>query len=507
MVTMNNVNAISFGTPSYLGVPNLASSLATGDFNSDGLSDVVVSSYNRYYPETGKISVLLANGTGSFDTAIDLTVGNRPNAMAVGDFNLDNNLDLAVTDSISNQVSVLLGTGTGSFDTAIDFAVGDSPSSVAVGDFNSDGQPDLAVTNYYSNSVSVLLGIGTGSFDTATNFAVGDGSLGIAVGDFNSDSFQDLVVSNTLSDNISVLLGTGTGSFASATNYTAGIRPGFLTVADFNSDGNLDLAVPNRGSADVSVLLGTETGAFDTATNFAIETPAAQPNSITAGDFDNDGKLDLAIAHIGSDDLPFANTSMLLGTGTGSFNSGVELTVGVEPFYIASGDFNGDEKLDLVTANRKSLPSVSLNTTNRNPVATEDYVFSARNTTMSIAVDTLLANDTDADGDFLKVTEVMNATNGTASLNDNGTPDNTSDDLIVFTPQLNFRGKAYFEYTVSDELGGVDTGLVTLKVGANFNRFQQRNLFPLEVDVMGSNNSQSIVPGFDANSLSTERVL
>ena len=92
-------------------------------------------------------------------TATNFTVGENPNSVAVGDFNGDTRLDLAVANFGSNNVSILLGTGTGSFSTpATNFGVGTGPSSVAVGDFNGDTRLDLAVANFGSNNVSILLG-------------------------------------------------------------------------------------------------------------------------------------------------------------------------------------------------------------------------------------------------------------------------------------------------------------------------------------------------------------
>ena len=90
---------------------------------------------------------------------------------------------------------------------ATNFAVGSSPCSVAVGDFNGDTFLDLAVANCVSSNVSILLGNGTGSFGTATNFAVGTDPVSVAVGDFNGDTFLDLAVANFVSNNVSILLG------------------------------------------------------------------------------------------------------------------------------------------------------------------------------------------------------------------------------------------------------------------------------------------------------------
>src|SRR5215468_2279423 len=106
----------------------------------------------------------------SFIARRDFVAGNTPVSVAVGDFNGDGLPDLVVANFNSNNVSVLLGNGDGSFQAARNFGAGIGPASVAVGDFNGDGLPDLAVANVFSNDVSVLLGNGDGSFQTARNF-------------------------------------------------------------------------------------------------------------------------------------------------------------------------------------------------------------------------------------------------------------------------------------------------------------------------------------------------
>src|SRR5881397_3916039 len=115
--------------------------------------------------------------TVSFIARADLEVGTNPRSVAVGDFNGDGRLDLAVTNASSydvpGTVSVLLGNGDGTFQSALSFAAGSNPLSVAVGDVNGDGRLDLAVANYYSNDVSVLLGNGDGTFQPALTFGAG----------------------------------------------------------------------------------------------------------------------------------------------------------------------------------------------------------------------------------------------------------------------------------------------------------------------------------------------
>ncbi|MCA2642153.1 FG-GAP-like repeat-containing protein, partial [Microcystis sp. M087S2] len=332
--SFNSATNFSAGSGSY--------SVTVGDFNGDGKSDLAVA--NR---DGNNVSVLLGTGTGSFGTATNFAVGNQPFSLTVGDFNGDGKTDLAVANFYGNNISVLLGTGTGSFGTATNFAVGSLPFSVSVGDFNGDGKLDLATANANSNNVSVLLGTGTGSFGPATNFSVGIGANSVTVGDFNGDGRSDLAVANYMGNNVSVLLGTGTGSFGTATNFSVGSRPTSMTVGDFNGDGKSDLATANvngGSGGNVSVLLGTGTGSFGTPTNFSV---GGSPNSVTVGDFNGDGKSDLAAANRLTN-----NVSVLLGTGTGSFGTPTNFSVGSSPNSVTVGDFNGDGKSDLAVANR-----------------------------------------------------------------------------------------------------------------------------------------------------------
>ena len=272
-------------------------SVTVGDFNGDGIQDLAVANHETYDGPDG-ISVLLGNGDGTFQEAINFgSGGNVASFVAVGDFNGDGVQDLVVANSgdfDSGNVSVLLGNGDGTLQTARSLGAGSNPFSVAVGDFNGDGVQDLAITNGGSAHVSVLLGNGDGTFQAAVNFGVGIRPAVVTVGDFNGDGIQDLAVANNGSNNLSVLLGNGDGTFQVAVNFGAGGSPLSVAVADFNGDGVQDLAVANEGSNNVSVLLGNGDGTFQAAVNFGA---GVNPISVAVGDFNGDGRPDLAVAN------------------------------------------------------------------------------------------------------------------------------------------------------------------------------------------------------------------
>jgi hypothetical protein len=319
-----------------------------GDFNGDGKLDLAV-------PNNGSftVSILLGNGNGTFTEAIGspFAVGVNPSHAAVGDFNGDGKLDLAVTNNFDRNIWILLGNGAGQFTLAGSPIPTRDSRTLGVADFNRDGKLDIAAENYATNDVSILLGNGNGTFTEALGspIPVGTTPTSVAMGDFNGDGKLDLAVGNALSDNISILLGDGAGGFGAAPGspIPVGVEPlGSVGVADFNGDHKLDFAVANFGSNNVSIMLGDGTGGFASALGSPIGL-GSQAVWVGVADFNGDNKLDLAVSNYNSNTV-----SILLGDGTGSFTfSGALPTAGSGAGYLEIGDFNGDNKPDLAVSN------------------------------------------------------------------------------------------------------------------------------------------------------------
>ncbi len=238
--------------------------------------------------------------------------------------------------------------------TGANVNVGLQPRSVAVGDFNGDGKLDFATANYGLNisTVSIRLGDSAGNFSGSTEVSVGTNPRSVAVGDFNGDGKLDIATANSVDATVSIRLGNGAGNFSGSTEVSVGFGPQSVAMGDFNNDGKLDFVTANQASNNVSIRLGDGAGGFTSpATAEVVLGGFVFPISVATGDFNGDGKLDFATANQGTN-----NVSIRLGDGAGGFTSPAppEVSVGSSPYSVAAGDFNGDGKLDFVAANKNS---------------------------------------------------------------------------------------------------------------------------------------------------------
>lgn len=337
--------------------------LAAGDFNHDGKIDVAVTK-NKPFGNDSQVKVLLGEGIGIFEPPVGYHVGAEPRSVAVGDFNRDGSLDLAVISfgSSPKLLGVLLGNGDGTFQPQVRYKVGLEPAQVVAGDFNGDGNLDLAVTNRNTPGfVSLLLGIGDGTFQPQIKTAIAHYPNLIAVGDLNGDGKLDLVTASggcCPKKYTNALLGNGDGAFQLVWTTINAAVPAAIALGDFNGDSKLDLAETYLGT-EMFIRLGNGDGTFQKA----LRSPTgSQAGLIAVADFDRDGKLDVAVTTIA--DFP-SSMSVLLGKGNGFFKPPVNflLTSAAMPKGIVAADVNGDGKPDLIVTDYfNKCVSVFLNT-------------------------------------------------------------------------------------------------------------------------------------------------
>jgi hypothetical protein len=372
--------------------------LVVGDFNGDGIPDLAAPD-----SATGVVAVFLGKGDGTFQPAMNTSTGqgSTPLALAVGDFNGDGKLDLAVALGNQAAVAILLGNGDGTFQPPRLAPTAGSglyyPVALTVGDFNHDGRLDIATAD---NSVgaSVLLGNGDGSFQPYKLLGSSQGPTWIATGDFNNDGIPDLAVT-TGADTVDISLGNGDGTFQKYTSVSIGngTNPQSVAVSDLDGDGNLDLAVACYGANAVGVLLGNGDGTFLPVEFYATGTG---PIAVTVGDLNLDGIPDLVVTNLSANSL-----SLFEGNGDGTFlpMPGYSTTGASQPAASVIADLDAEGTPEIVSVLYGSSALYVLEPERMQGVLLTDVALSTAGTldlTVAYAGDDLYAAATSSDYAF-----------------------------------------------------------------------------------------------------------
>lgn len=333
-----------------------------GDLNGDGAPDIAVTQSGN-----GSVGVLLgrlAGGVpdGNFGSVNSYHVSDaNPTSLALVDLDHDGHLDIAATGAPTGKLVVLRGFGDGSFaQLSRVYPVDGYPWELTAADFNHDGMVDLAIGGLRGGNYTILLGHcasdlppppppcpGSPLFDPTSSEGTGGRPFGIATGDFNGDQIPDLVVADLGANRLIVLIGGSHATYASLGPNYAGEGPISVTAADFNGDGILDLAAADgfQNANSVGVLLGLGSGGVGDGSFGPVRLfPAGpKPYTVLAGDFNLDGRQDLAVA-----DYDDHTVAVLLGNGDGTFGAPAYYPCGNRPYGLASADLDGDGVPDLV---------------------------------------------------------------------------------------------------------------------------------------------------------------
>ncbi|CAF2835608.1 unnamed protein product [Rotaria sp. Silwood2] len=324
--------------------------ITIGDLNNDNQMDIVVANYG-----TNNVGILLGNGNGSFEEQITYSTGydSHPYALVVGDFNKDNQLDIAVANYGTDNIGIFLGYGNGTFASQKTYTTtrNSNPSSIAVGDLNNDNHLDIIVANYGTGKIGIFFGYENGTFAVQTTFSISSNCRPhhITVGYFDKDNQLDVVVVDSENDQVHILLQYDNRTFATITTYDgiSGSRPFFVAAADFDKDNQSDIVIANYDTNNALVFSKYFITPSTRQTNYIVGKDS-HPSSVVTFDFNNDGRLDLMVNKVNDDSL-----LILTGNDNGTFEQAAKYSTGYKsaPKCLCIGDLNNDNRMDIISAN------------------------------------------------------------------------------------------------------------------------------------------------------------
>jgi hypothetical protein len=363
--------------------------ITKGDFDNDGLLDVVVGHFSNS-TTANNYSFLKGLGNGKFASPLSAVGGVISTTQVLSyDLNADGDLDLIIANQ--SGVSIHLGQGNGLFDAAVTYGIL-ATKVISLGDINEDGKIDIVFSTGSTNQ-SLLANIGApetftlgstfnitglisdmklvdmngdghldvisagssgvgisinnsgslGTFANALNTVSGSAPYAVTVCDIDSDGDNDVINSNNTGNTLSVLKNNGLGVLGAATPYATGLGPEGIENYDINGDGNKDIVVLNGKASTMSIFYGSASGVL--TLNQTTQNPG-WPRCLVIGNFNPDTKADIVT---GQQSGLYINS--YLGNPSNNYILPDLFTTANNPRAIHSNDFNGDGNKDLVYTN------------------------------------------------------------------------------------------------------------------------------------------------------------
>ncbi len=331
--------------------------IAMGDLDEDGKTDLAVANEGEADTLPGSVSVLRGQGDGSFtlilqpnpeepeeepgEPGLPAELGTR--AVAIGDIDGDEHLDILALNSRANSISIFLGVGDGTFSVSTPLHTGSAPLGLALAHLNEDDSWDVITADNNDDAVAVYLGTGDGGFGARRSFSVGIAPNALVLGEVNGDGHVDVVASNVRSSDVTVLRGDGTGALGGGRTFVADLEPQALALGDFDGDDLMDLAVATEGAKGPSLAILRNRG--DGSLYGVEDVPAGiAPPAVVAADVDDDALPDLILSSDGGDLV------VLRSLADGGFHPAELLSIGGRTSGIVAVDLNGDTLIDMAVA-------------------------------------------------------------------------------------------------------------------------------------------------------------
>lgn len=334
-------------------------SICTGDFNNDGILDLVA-----YCTILNRVAVLTGTSNGSFITPPNYTnINNGVGGLFImsADFNNDGYDDLACANEMQKQVNILFGTGVPTFTNIVTYSFNSRPTCIEYNDVDNDGKKDLIIGAKTMDTIYVMKGDGIGGFSIINRFRpnliawpITVTSIGVA--DLNNDGNADLVINESTQDSILVYTGNGTGQF----NYHSSLKNDLgsynITLRDINSDGKIDLIAAN--GLNFNIFKGDGNSGFSLPSVYTPTVLLGPSSKVAIADFNMDGLLDLVFSSVESD-----SSLIYIGHSNGTFTCELYLNFSILQADLLSADFNNDGKPDLAYVHNIDSVTVLLNKT------------------------------------------------------------------------------------------------------------------------------------------------
>ncbi len=509
---------ISFATKVDYATGTNPMSISIGDFNGDRKSEIAVA--NKGSNTVSVLKNTTNNNVLSFAAKVDFTTGIAPINISTGDLNGDGNIDIAIANNNSNTVSVLRNIcfgGVISFSSKVDFAVGTAPNAISIGDIDMDGKIDVIVGNVGSKTVSLLNNKNLTCIPTITNFTPSSGSIGTTItitgANFNNIPANNIVYfggakaivtsgnDSTLTVNVPIGssykpitvmdLSTGLSGYSlnnfivkfcggqinaasldTKIDFITGSAyppstPRDISIFDFDIDGKLDLSVLNSNNNELKVLRNTSlNNNFGFQLNNAFgRTTNSGPQDQSIGDFDGDGNLDIAVLNFGANYASVSNTFSIFrnnsSNGTISFEGIRNFAIGISPGNITTGDFDGDGKLDIAVTSNSGI-SIFKNSSYRGSISFYHIV--------DIPCDgaPLITGDYDGDGKLDLVNANTSFANNASSNTISVFKNTSSIGNISFAPKVDFiTGSKPSSISTGDFNGDGKSDITVTNYGSN----------------------------------------